>query len=132
MNIMYNLSVILIITVSVIIFIMLFYISAPYGKFLRKGWGITISAKWAWLIMEFPSPALMILFFFTSDRKEVPQIIFISLWSAHYFDRTFIYSFTQSGREKPLFPRGVSTHKWYKVHFPGYPGERKAIIPFII
>jgi 3-oxo-5-alpha-steroid 4-dehydrogenase 1 len=31
-----------------------------------------------------------------------------------------------------LFPRGVSSHKWYRSRFPGYPAQRKAVIPFII
>jgi protein-S-isoprenylcysteine O-methyltransferase Ste14 len=98
---MYNLSVILIYTFAVIIFVLLFYISAPYGKFLRKGWGKTIHAKWAWMIMEFPSPALMIYFFILTDHKAIPHYIFISLWLLHYIHRTFIYPFTQSGRERP-------------------------------
>ena len=31
-----------------------------------------------------------------------------------------------------LIPRAVSHHKWYRQHFPGYPEERKAILPFIL
>ena len=31
-----------------------------------------------------------------------------------------------------LIPRAVTNHKWYKESFPGYPKERKAIIPFIL
>jgi steroid 5-alpha reductase family enzyme len=31
-----------------------------------------------------------------------------------------------------LFPRAVSSHQWYKSHFPEYPSVRKAIIPFIL
>ncbi|MBA4323400.1 MAG: 3-oxo-5-alpha-steroid 4-dehydrogenase, partial [Odoribacter sp.] len=31
-----------------------------------------------------------------------------------------------------LFPRAIASHKWYKANFPDYPGERKAVIPFVI
>jgi hypothetical protein len=98
---MYKFFIFLILSFAVIVFILLFFVSAPYGKFLRKGWGPSVRSKWAWMIMEFPSPALMLFFFITADRKKLPQVIFISLWLLHYVHRTFVYPFTQSGREKP-------------------------------
>jgi len=84
------------------VFLLLFFVAAPYGKFLRKGWGPALRAKWAWMIMEFPSPTLMILLFITSPQKDIPQIIFITLWLCHYVPRTFIDPFRQSGRGKPF------------------------------
>lgn len=36
---------------AVLVFILLLFISAPYGKFLRKGWGEKIRSKWAWMLM---------------------------------------------------------------------------------
>jgi hypothetical protein len=86
---------------AALVFILLFFISAPYGKFTRKGWGPSVKAKWAWLLMELPSPVLMAYFFITSPMKELPQVIFITFWLSHYLYRTFIYPFTQSGHEKP-------------------------------
>src|SRR5665648_383757 len=98
---MYNITIILIFSFAIIVFILLFYISAPYGRFLRKGWGPVIKTRWAWMIMEFPSPALMTIFFILSDQKAFPQVLFLMLWLSHYIHRTFIYPFRQSGREKP-------------------------------
>jgi protein-S-isoprenylcysteine O-methyltransferase Ste14 len=98
---LYRVSYLLIFGFAIVSFILLFFVSAPYGKFTRKGWGKSIKTKWAWLIMEFPSPALMMIFFITSPQKDLPQIIFISFWLAHYLHRTFIYPFSQSGHEKP-------------------------------
>jgi 3-oxo-5-alpha-steroid 4-dehydrogenase 1 len=246
---MYNLSVVLIFGFAAVVFVLLFYISAPYGKFLRKGWGPVIKSKWAWMIMEFPSPVIITFFFMISDKKNVPQIIFVIIWLSHYLHRVFIYPFRQSGREKSypvilvlmafvfncfngfvngygifhllsytnswlyswqfvtgislfitgfiinktadeklrnmrkdnpeeyvlpqgwlfnyissphyfgeiiewagwavmtwsvsglaffiftfanLFPRGVSSHRWYRINFAHYPHERKAIIPYLI
>ena len=100
MYVIYNLSVILIFSFAAIVFILLFFISAPYGKFLRKGWGPSVRSKWAWLIMESPSPVLMAWFFITSEQKSLPQVIFILFWLAHYIHRTLIYPFIQSGRDK--------------------------------
>jgi 3-oxo-5-alpha-steroid 4-dehydrogenase 1 len=246
---LYNYALILIFGFAILVFILLLYLSAPYGKFSRTGWGLTIKAKWAWMIMEFSSPALISIFFATSDQKTIPVLIFVSFWLLHYIHRTFLYPFIQSGRDKSfplilvlmamvfnclngfangygvfhlgyytnswvlswqfitgvilfisgfainktadeklrgfrkyspneyimpegwlfkyissphyfgeiiewagwavmtwslaglaffiftfanLFPRAVSSHRWYKAHFPGYPENRKAVIPFII
>lgn len=100
MGIIYRYSLIFIFISAVIVFILLFFVSAPYGKFLRKGWGPVIRSKWAWSMMEFPSPALMIFFFLISDEKNIMRIIFIIFWLSHYFHRTFIYPFIQPGRNK--------------------------------
>ncbi len=100
MSSIYNFSVLSIFCMAGVVFLMLLYISAPYGKFLRKGWGPAWRSKWAWMIMEAPSPFLMLYFFITSPQKNLVLIIFILLWLAHYFHRTFIYPFTQSGSNK--------------------------------
>jgi 3-oxo-5-alpha-steroid 4-dehydrogenase 1 len=96
----YRISLFLILGFAVMVFVLLFFISAPYGKFSRKGWGPVIKSKWAWMVMEFPSPAMMILFFITSDKKALPASIFLIIWIGHYLHRAFIYPFTQSGKEK--------------------------------
>lgn len=31
-----------------------------------------------------------------------------------------------------LAPRAIKTHRWYREEFPGYPPERKALLPFIL
>ncbi|MDP4223976.1 MAG: 3-oxo-5-alpha-steroid 4-dehydrogenase [Bacteroidota bacterium] len=249
MDSLYKYSIILIFGFAALVFVILFFVSAPYGKFSRRGWGTAIRSKWAWMIMEMPSPALMIIFFISSKQKDLPQAIFLGVWLSHYLLRTFIYPFRQSGKQKPfpvllvvmaltfnclngfangygifrlstydqswifswqfisgilfflagfainktadekfrmireqnhseyvipegwmfeyiscphylgeitewagwalmtwsvpglaffiftfanLFPRAIRTHKWYQSKFPGYPNNRKAVIPFII
>ena len=98
---LYKISYLLIFGFAAVVFVLLFFVSAPYGKFRRKGWGRAIRSKWAWMIMEMPSPVLMTWFFITSAEKGIVQYIFIILWLTHYIHRTFIYSFMQSGRDKP-------------------------------
>lgn len=101
MTTLYNYSLILISGFAVIVFILLFFVSAPYGRFLREGWGRTIRSKWAWMIMESPSPLLMVFFFFYSGHMSLVTCVFLALWLGHYIHRTLIYPFTQSGRDKP-------------------------------
>jgi len=86
---------------AVIIFVFLIFITAPYGRFQRKGWGPSISSKFAWIIMEFPSFALPLLFMFTSSFSPI-SIVFVIIWQSHYFHRTFIYPFRISDPRKPF------------------------------
>jgi 3-oxo-5-alpha-steroid 4-dehydrogenase 1 len=249
MNYIYKISLFLILGFAVIVFVLLFFISAPYGKFSRKGWGPVIKSKWAWMVMEFPSPAMMLIFYIISDKKTMAITIFLIIWLGHYLHRAFVYPFMQSGKEKAypillvlmafvfnclngfangygvfnlysydlsyllkwnfivgilvfitgfiinktadaklrnfrkqspseyivphgwlfdyissphylgeiiewsgwaimtwslpglafsvftfanLFPRAITSHKWYKSHFPDYPQERRAIIPYLL
>jgi hypothetical protein len=110
MSSIYNYSVALIFCFAGVVFLLLFFISAPYGKFLRKGWGPSVRSKWAWMIMEAPSLLLMLFFFLFSPQKNILKVIFICLWLAHYIHRTFIYPFTQSGSNKsyPVLLAGMA------------------------
>jgi hypothetical protein len=102
MNSLYKLFLISIFLFALVAFILLFFVSAPYGRFVRKGWGASLKSKFAWMIMEFPSPAIMLFFFITSENKSFPQIFFIIAWLLHYLHRTFVYPFIKSGRNKPF------------------------------
>lgn len=31
-----------------------------------------------------------------------------------------------------LFPRAIAHHRWYRERFPEYPGERRAVLPFVV
>ena len=37
----------------------LLFVTAPYGRFTRAGWGPRLSARWGWVLME--TPALLTL-----------------------------------------------------------------------
>jgi protein-S-isoprenylcysteine O-methyltransferase Ste14 len=85
---------------AAITFISLFFISAPYGRFVRPGWGVTIKAKLGWFIMELPAVLVMSYFFFTGDTQNPVNIAMIIIWLTHYLHRTFVYPFRQSGSNK--------------------------------
>ena len=46
----------------------LFFVTAPYGRHARKGWGPTMPARWGWVVMEAPSPIGFAVVYFLSDR----------------------------------------------------------------
>jgi 3-oxo-5-alpha-steroid 4-dehydrogenase 1 len=97
----YNILLIAVFAFAVITFTTLLFITAPYGRHFRKGWGILIPSKWGWFIMEFPAFIIILLLFLLSSRTRNPvALIFILMWCTHYGQRTFIYPFLMKGRIK--------------------------------
>jgi len=93
-NTLYNILLIVILSLSPVTLILLIFIPAPYGRFIRKGWGPRIKTKLSWIIMESPAVLLFIVFYFLGENAYNPvSIIFMIIWLTHYIQRTFIYPF---------------------------------------
>lgn len=85
------------------IFIALFFFTAPYGRHIRGGWGLTIGNKLAWVIMEAPAPLVFAVCLALGNRPITPVLfIFLCLWEAHYVHRAFIYPLGMVGRAKQM------------------------------
>lgn len=85
--------------VALIILITLLFISAPYGRHARRGWGPTVNNKLGWITME--APALIVfcgLFIVGDNRITISILILFSLWLLHYIHRVFIYPFRLSSK----------------------------------
>ncbi|MFH1663051.1 MAG: DUF1295 domain-containing protein [Chloroflexota bacterium] len=79
---------------ALVIFITLFFISAPYGRHARRGWGHAINSKLGWIIMEAPAPIVFFVFFVLGDNRiTISMLVFLALWLLHYIHRAFIYPF---------------------------------------
>jgi protein-S-isoprenylcysteine O-methyltransferase Ste14 len=77
---------------ALMVFGLLFVVSAPYGRHARKGWGPAISPRLGWIVMEAPAAATFGLFFLT--RKGAVSILslsFLFMWEAHYLHRAIVY-----------------------------------------
>ncbi|XP_046343882.1 3-oxo-5-alpha-steroid 4-dehydrogenase 1-like isoform X1 [Haliotis rufescens] len=83
-------------------------VSAPYGRYARKGWGVGVTANVAWAIQELPSFAVPLLLLALSDSPKIhdlPNKIILGLFLLHYFQRTFIFSpLIKGGKATPLVP----------------------------
>jgi 3-oxo-5-alpha-steroid 4-dehydrogenase 1 len=94
------------IALAIIVFVTMFFITAPFGRHTSEKWGMSINNKWGWMIMEFPSLAIMVYFLFWGSRSTASFVwILFSLWIMHYFNRTLVYPFRIKATPKkiPLF-----------------------------
>lgn len=74
------------------VFAALFFISAPYGRHIRKGWGPLISNRAGWILMETPAALVFaICFACSSVPRNLPIWLFFSLWQLHYIHRALVY-----------------------------------------
>ena len=88
---------------ALVIFISLFFITAPYGRHTRDNWGPTLNGKGGMLIMEAVAPLTFVVFFFLgSNPISVTSVFFLIMWEAHYIHRAFIYPFSLRGRAKRM------------------------------
>ena len=84
--------------VAACVFIALQFLTAPYGRHARAGWGPTIHRTAGWVIMESPAVIVFAACFLVSDRRRDPvAIAFLLLWLLHYVYRAFIYPFRLRG-----------------------------------
>ncbi|KAL0921254.1 hypothetical protein M5K25_008311 [Dendrobium thyrsiflorum] len=70
----------------------LLFVTAPYGKHSRAGWGPSIPPPIAWFFMESPTLWLSLLLLpFGKHRYNPIALSILSLFFLHYINRTLIY-----------------------------------------
>ena len=82
----------------------LLFKTAPYGRYLRDGWGVQVPSRLGWILFESPPVFLMIVFFILYSDQSWVQIIFLSIWLSHYINRSLIWPLKVkiSGKPMPL------------------------------
>uniref|UniRef100_A0A8C9QQ53 3-oxo-5-alpha-steroid 4-dehydrogenase n=2 Tax=Scleropages formosus TaxID=113540 RepID=A0A8C9QQ53_SCLFO len=77
----------------------------PYGRYAGKSNSRRfIPAKLAWFLQELPSFLVPMLLVWRSGwRCGMGRMLLLSLFCAHYFQRTFVYSLLTKGRPSPLY-----------------------------
>jgi protein-S-isoprenylcysteine O-methyltransferase Ste14 len=90
-------------SLALVVFVLLFFINAPYGRYIRKGWGPTIPARFGWMIMELPAFAVIAWLVLTNVHAAGPYgILFLLMWEAHYAYRVWVYPFLATSPRKPF------------------------------
>ncbi len=88
---------------AAVFFTALFFVSAPYGRYTRSGWGPTIQARFGWVIMESASPIIFSFFLLAGNSMlNLTTLLFMSMWHIHYVQRAFLYPFRMRNGKKPM------------------------------
>jgi 3-oxo-5-alpha-steroid 4-dehydrogenase 1 len=90
---------------GLLIFVLLLFVTAPYGRHSRKDWGPTIPNRVGWVIMEIPSLIVFILAFLLGPNGIQPVTwIFFALYVSHYANRSLVYPLRTrtTGKKMPL------------------------------
>ena len=79
---------------AVIIHVIMFFVTAPFGRHTTTKWGPSVNNKLAWIIMELPSLGIMTYFLLqgTNSFTSYAWVLF-GLWIFHYANRTLVYPF---------------------------------------
>lgn len=94
----YNMATVAFIVVAIVIFFSLFFVTAPYGRHAKSGWGPPVNNRLGWILMEAPA-SLLLLFYAVIGNRPVncTLMVMILIWQSHYLHRAFIYPFTIRG-----------------------------------
>jgi len=90
---------------------LLLWVTAPYGRHIRSGWGPTVPARVGWIIMESPATVLFAAVFFAGDRAlATTPLVLLALWQLHYINRTLVYPLRmrETGKRIPLSIVGMA------------------------
>ena len=92
-------------------FVALQFLSAPYGRHAREGWGPTVGQRWGWFWMEIPTLAVFLPVFAMGEaaHRIVPRVL-VGLWLVHYVHRTLVYPLRirASGKRTPWVVVGMA------------------------
>jgi protein-S-isoprenylcysteine O-methyltransferase Ste14 len=89
---------------------LLLFVTAPYGRHGRDGWGPSLPARYGWVLMESPTVLAFGAFYALGPHAGSPvPLLLLALWMAHYLHRTFIYPFRLRTRARtPLTIIGMA------------------------
>jgi hypothetical protein len=93
------------IALAIILFPIQLFVTAPYGRHARQGWGPNLPNRVGWFAMEIVSLVVFATLFLAGPLpKSAPMWIFFAFWVAHYTNRSLIFPWRvrTSGKTIPL------------------------------
>ena len=79
------------------------FVTAPYGRHVRGGWGPSLPNRLGWFLMEAVSLVLFAaLFLGGAAPKTMPMWAFFALWVAHYTNRSLVFPWRTKTRGKTI------------------------------
>ena len=83
----------------------LVFVTAPYGRHRRSGWGPTVPNVAGWIIMESPAVVAFGAIYLSGENAfEAVPLVLAGMWMVHYLHRTFVFPFRvrTGGKRMPM------------------------------
>ena len=88
---------------AVVVFVALFFVTAPYGRHLRAGWGPMLPARLGWMVMEAPALLLVGLGLALGSRPlDAYSGLLGAMFVAHYVNRTLVFPLRLPRASRPM------------------------------
>lgn len=105
----YQLILVVWLALAAVTFLALFFVIAPYGRHVRKGWGPTLPSRLGWILMESPTLIVFdVLWLTSSDPLHPVGLAFAAIWHLHYVNRTLVFPFRMRGAQGKRMPALVA------------------------
>ena len=96
---------------------------SPYGRFGSSKFGLSLSPRLGWMLMELPATLSFVYFFTRGERSgELVPLVFLAVWLIHYGNRGFVFPALMRVPKgaKPTFSMIVVTSGWLVTSIHGY------------
>jgi 3-oxo-5-alpha-steroid 4-dehydrogenase 1 len=78
----------------VLVFIGAAVMKSPYGRFASNHWGVNLSPRLGWFLMELPATLSFVFFYFRGPHRfELVPLFFLLVWLVHYGNRGFVFPY---------------------------------------
>ena len=79
------------------------FVSAPYGRHMRAGWGPSIASRTGWIAMETPAALVLPVCFVVHPPATAVPYAMLALWEMHYVYCAFVFPLRiRSAKPMPL------------------------------
>ncbi len=97
------------------VFCLLFWVTAPYGRHSRAGWGPTVPAPVGWFLMEIVTLVGMGTCFVLGSNRQNGALVLGCLYGGHYLYRSLYYPWTASPSAAPVSASIVASSVGFNV-----------------
>ncbi len=87
---------------AVVTFAALFFVTAPYGRHARRGWGPSVGNRLGWVLMEAAAPLTFAVCAWLGNGLTTTTLVLLILWETHYLHRAFLYPFSLRGEARHM------------------------------
>ena len=108
---------------AVFVFAISWFLPSPYGRFASSRFGLSISPRIGWLLMELPATLSFLYFYVQGPRRaETVPVVFLVMWCIHYANRGFFFplSIRKAKQEQGSFSAMVMVTGWSVTALHGY------------